>query len=57
MLIIDFFFPPSHSYLIFFLQIESLHIKKIRIILWVTSMIDTDSSNFNDTVKFGVLVR
>lgn len=39
------------------LQIEFFHSKSIRIILWATSMIDTDSSNYNDAYDNEYLIK
>ena len=37
--------PVTHPHA---LQVEFFHSKNIRVILWATSMIDTDSSNYQE---------
>ena len=38
-------------------QVEFFHSKNIRVILWATSMIDTDSSNYQDAYDKQYLIK
>ena len=38
-------------------QVNFFHNNSIAIILWATSMVDTDSPNFNDSYNKGYFIR
>ena len=38
-------------------MVDSFHNMKVRVILWVTSMINTDSSNYKEAHSRGYLLR
>ena len=51
------FIFDSHKYPSATEMVEYFHSKHIRIILWATSMIDTDSSNYNEAHKKKYLLQ
>ncbi len=50
-------YPCHITIIIHSIQIEFFHSKSIRVILWATSMVDTDSSNYQEAYDKGYFIR
>ena len=49
--------PLTHPLILVLTQIDYLHSKSVRVVLWATSMIDTDSSNYQQAHDNGYMIK